>query len=241
MPGGIISYSQPTSRDVQRSAAEISWSTSGWALPDDAGTTTTGDSKNGSKTTISYSDLSYLWRFSPGDGMGFGESISFIYGGLIAGSRVALSASVSVSCEKTVTVISWTTTKDDDDNEITTTSDPQETTTIVDIGTASNSVIVYTKPNSWSWSSVDRGSIIQETLYASEWNDLIEQCRKYRQWEQQSSVFINVPTVQSGDLITAELYNSMAAACGINTRVTGGRAGTVISASLFISLANAVS
>lgn len=251
---GSVRYTSPTSGDVSTTRATVDWRATGWSAPDDE-VKVTGDTKNGSRSEISYGELKYSWSFSPGGGNDSGSSVTHTYTGLSAGAPRTLSASVSVSCEKTIVVISWVTTTEKvqtgtdsegkpvyTDKEVLKTSDPSTTNVTVDIGSASNSVTVYTRPYSWSWSSISSGAVIQQTLYASEWNDLIEQCRRYKQWSQQSAfVTVNVPTVSSGDLITADLYNSMAAACGINTRVTGGSSGTVISVPLFTALANAVS
>lgn len=248
---GSAKLSKPSANSIRSNSATVQCSATGWALPTKT-TEKSGDSKNGSETVTEYKDLKYSWSFSPGGGSASSASTSHTFSGLNAGSSATLSGTVKVSCTKTVTKKTWTTKpvptgdKDENGNPIMKEERTEETegptASTHSIGTASDSVTVYTKPNSWSWSAIGSGKIIQHTLYAYEWNDLIEQCRKYKQWENQSSsVNVNVPQVRSGDLITASLYNAMASACGISKSVNGGREGTIISADLFIALANAVS
>ena len=53
---GSVSLNAPSYSSVKQTSATISCSAWDWPYPSDAGTTTTGDSKNGSDTNISYSN-----------------------------------------------------------------------------------------------------------------------------------------------------------------------------------------
>lgn len=238
--------------NVTTTTARVSFSCNA-SLPRDE-YSSTGDSKNGTETTITYSDLDISWYFSPDGGTSKSKSGTRTFTSLAPGRTNTVSGSVSADCLKTTTVKTTKTTtekvetgKDEEGNPIyeereTTETETNTSSSRYSLGFDSDSDIVYTKPNSWHWSGIGSNKIIQYTLQASEWNDLIEQCRKYKRWQSQTDrVSVNVDTVRSGQLITASLYNQMAQACGISTRVSGGLNGTVITASLFEQLANAVS
>lgn len=242
-----VNLNSPTYSSVGTTYATISCSATGWTYPSDAGTTTTGDSKNGSKTTISYSNTIWSWSFSDG-GSSSTKEPSHKFTGLSAGKSNTLRGTLSAKCTKSVTKTSWSTSKQEvgkDENgnpiyeEVTTTVGPTTTKTTVNIGSASDSVTVYTQPYAWSF-GCKAGDYISDYATAENWNELADQVGKYKSWRTQSNKYSSYNTlkVSSGTWITASIYNSMAQACGVSS-VTANS--TLITASLFEALADAVS
>lgn len=252
---GQVSLNKPSSSSVTRNTAKISCSAWDWPYPSDAGTTKTGDSKNGSETTISYSNTVWSWSFSDG-GSASTKQPTHTFSGLSAGSANTCRGTLSVKCTKTTTKTSWKTTTEkvqvgEDDNgkpiyedkETTTITGPTTTTATVSLGSASDSVTVYTKPAAFDWGSgVASGNIIQVSagLSASKWNTLVARTEQRTNWENQSGgASYSGAKVSSGELIKASKYNILANALG-TSNVIGGANGTLISASIFIALQTAV-
>ena len=248
---GSVSLNQPSYSSVKQTSATISCSAWDWPYPSDAGTTTTGDSKNGSETKISYSNTVWSWSFSDG-GSASSKEPTHTFTGLSAGTSNTVRGTLSVKCTKTTTKKSWSTTtekvetgKDEngnpiyEDKETTTTTGPTTTTTTVNLGSASDSVTVYTQPTAWSF-GCSPGKYIADYATAANWNRLADQVGKYKSWRNQSSQYssYNYLKVSPGDWITAAIYNSMASVCG-TASVTANS--TLISAALFEALADAVS
>lgn len=251
---------------ADRRNAELSYSASGFKEKEnDSGSwRQTGHSGGGSedsfesktyeRTIITYGELKYSWDFGSSKQSGIHK-----FTGLAPGKGQKINATVEVTCTKTSIHQTRTDTRSrdkippDEDGKgggwgpwsewnegSIRESSPNRGT--ISVGEASASLTVYTKPDEWHWSRIGVNQTIQSTLSASEWNDLIDQCKKYKRWENQSSnIYINVSEVSEGQDITATLYNQMANACGISTRVIGGSKGTIIRTNLFEELARAVS
>lgn len=110
------------------------------------------------------------------------------------------------------------------------------------LGTARDTITFYTQPEQFNWNSgVASGQTIQthNGLTALKWNELVNKLAAYNNWKQQKSVGSAGQTVSPGDLVSANVYNSVARELGCST-VTGGREGTVIKASYFIALQTAI-
>lgn len=109
--------------------------------------------------------------------------------------------------------------------------------------TATNSLIFFTKPAEFTWGTgVALGQTIQceSGLSASKWNTLVIRTEQRTNWENQSGgASYPGAEVSSGELIKASKYNILADALGVSN-VTGGKNGTLISASVFIALQTAV-
>lgn len=252
---GQVSLNKPSYSNVTRNTAKISCSAWDWPYPSDAGTTTTGDDKNGSKTTISYSNTVWSWTFSDG-GTASTKEPTHTFSGLSAGAANTCRGTLSVKCTKTTTTTSWSTTttsvatgKDENGNtiyeekETKTTTGPTTTTTTVSLGSASDSVVVYTKPAAFDWGSgvaSDKTIQVSAGLSASKWNTLVTRTEQRTNWKNQSGgASYSGANVSSGELIKASKYNILANALG-TSNVTGGENGTLISASIFIALQTAV-
>ncbi len=244
---GSVTLHSPSYSSVGQRYASISCTAVGWVYPSDSGTTTTGDSKNGSRTTISYSNTVWSWSFSDG-GTSSSKEPTHTFTGLTAGRANTVRGTLSARCTKTTTVTRWSTHreevgKDEEGNpiyeDVTTTTGPTTSRTTVSLGSASDSVTVYTQPTGFSF-GCSPGDYIADYATAANWNELADQVGKYKSWRNQSSQYSSYDylKVSSGDWITASIYNSMASACG-TSRVTADE--TLISAALFEALADAVS
>ena len=248
---GSVSLNAPSYSSVKQTSATISCSAWGWPYPSDAGTTSIGDSKNGSETTISYSNTIWSWSFSDGGSASIKEP-TYTFTGLSAGASNTVRGTLSVKCTKTTVKKSWSTTttkveigKDEngnpiyEDKETTTTTGPTTTAETFNLGSASSSVTVYTQPTAWSF-GCSAGQYIADYATAANWNRLADQVGKYKSWRNQSGQYSSYDylKVLPGDWITATIYNSMASVCG-TASVTAQS--TLISAALFEALADAVS
>lgn len=248
----MASLSISSYMSVGTTTATVSYSASGWTLPPNE-SSSGGDSANGYSTTTVYSDLRYSWSFNDGGSSG---SLSGIhtFSGLSPGMQERLSGTISAYCTAQTTTNSWWTVKvpvqvGTDANglpiyeyvdELRSTS--YTNTSPFSLGSETATLTVYTHPGDWPWwDSLATGDIIEFTLYAEDWNNLIVQAHKYKKWKAQSdNVSIINCTVSSGDLITANIYNQMADNCGTG-HVRGGYNGDIITPDLFKALAWAVS
>ena len=248
---GSVSLNQPSYSSVKQTSATIKCSAWDWPYPSDAGTTTTGDTKNGTKTVITYSSTIWSWSFSDG-GSASSKEPTHTFTGLSAGSSNTVRGTLNVKCTRVKTVTTYKTTtekvetgKDEEGNptyeekETTTTTTDTETNNNYSLGSASDSLTVYTQPAAWSF-GCSADDYIADYATAVKWNQLADQVGKYKSWRNQSNQYssYNNLKVSSGDWITATIYNSMASTCGTSS-VTANS--TLISAALFEALADAVS
>lgn len=246
---GSVSLSLSSYTNVSRDSAKISCTTGEWPYPSDAGTTTTGNDDNGSKTVISYSNRVWSWSFSDGSKAST-QNPTHTFTGLTAGRANTCRASLSVTCTKTTTKTSWTTTttigSDGKEQKTKTTTGPTTTTTTQSLGSASGSITVYTKPTAFYWGAgVAQGQTIQASnaLTAASWNTLVTRVEERTNWiKQKSGANYSSAEVSSGDLVTAAVYNVLARALGVSTVTahTKNTTGTLITASVFIALQTAV-
>lgn len=200
---------------------------------------------------VSYSALSYSWTFSDG-GTASSSSGSHTFTGLSKGVEVTLSASVKVTCTKTVSTRYWiTSSKPDPDKpgeEIDTShwSDWSTTTSSLS-ATGSASQKANTHPGVCSaFASIAAGQTIEIALTPGKVSAWCTHCGKWLSWKYQVNKYsdANTCTVSPKSLITADWYNlcvSTAEASTVCSTVTGGPTGTVIAASLFTDLDSAVS
>ena len=237
---GSISLNAPSYSSVGTTYATISCSAWDWPYPSDNGTSTsTGDTSNGTKTSISYSNTIWAWKFSDGGTASMKEP-SYKFTGLSTGVKNTISATLTVTCTKTTTTTTYSTPEATESNpNPTTTTSTSTSSSAYTIGSASASQVVYTQPNSFSF-GCSTGDYIADYATAANWNKLADQVGKYKSWRNQSDYYssYNSLKVSSGDWITANVYNSMASACGTSS-VTANS--TLISAALFEALADAVS
>lgn len=249
---GSVSLSIASYASVKQTSATVKCSAWDWPYPSDHNTTTsTGDSKNGTETTIKYSNTVWSWTFSDG-GSASTKEPTHTFTGLTAAASNTVRGTLTVKCTQTKTIKTTTTTtekveagKDDagntiyEDKETTKTETKTETNSNYSLGSASDSLTVYTQPSSFSF-GCSAGDYIADYATASKWNQLADQVGKYKSWRNQSSQYSSYSylKVNSGDWITAKIYNDMASVCGTSS-VTAQV--TLISAALFEALADAVS
>lgn len=239
---GSVLLSLSSYTNVSRNSATISCSAWDWVYPSDHNTTTeTGDDANGSKTTISYSNTVWSWSFNDG-GRSSSKEPTHTFTGLTAGKANTCRGTLSARCTRTVTRTSW---KTDSEGKKTITG-PTSNSTSYNLGSASDSIIVYTKPAAFYWGAgVSQGSTIQisNALTAASWNTLVTRVEERVNWiNQKSGTSYSSAKVSSGDLVTAATYNVLARALGVSTVVahTKNTTGTLITASVFIALQTAV-
>lgn len=113
------------------------------------------------------------------------------------------------------------------------------------MGPASTTLAFYTRPLEFSWTVVPGLNVlISSSLTATKWNELMDKAAQRYNWKncQQgqsgTAKAIGQNHVKSGDIILASTYNTGASLCEVTNRATAGS--TVISASLFNALSNAV-
>lgn len=256
---GLAILSLPPNTKPGRYSAAISCKADKWPYPRDAGQHRTGDDENGSITTISYSNTIWSWTFSDG-GTASTKNLTHKFTGLTAGSQNTCRGNLSVECTRTVTTKTWKTTivkvpngKDENGNPIykdekkktTTTTGP--TSNPYSLGSASGSIIVYTKPAEFSWGSgvaTDKTIQVSGGLSANKWNTLVTRVKQRKNWENRSSDGPNYSDakVSPGELVTAAKYNILARALGVSqvTAHTDRTTGTLITADVFIALQTAV-
>lgn len=249
----MASLSISSYMSVGTTTATVSHSAGGWTLPPNFSEgPSPGSTPSGQHTSKVYFNLNYIWYFNDGGSSG---SLSGIYtfSGLTPGTQELLRGTINARCDCTTTVTTWSTitepipgaTPDENGNiptqerVVTSTS---TNTSPFSLGSETATLTVYTHPGDWPWwNTLATGDIIEFTLYAEDWNNLITQAHKYKKWKAQSdNVSIINCTVSSGDLITANIYNQMADNCGTG-HVRGGYDGNIITPDLFKALAWAVS
>lgn len=243
---GSVTLHSPSYSSVGQRYASISCTAVGWVYPSDSGTTTTGDSK----TVL---ELLFLIAIQYGVGALVMEAALVQKNQLIIywfnrGKGKHSQRHIKCQMYETTTVTRWSTHREEvgkDENgnpiyeDVTTSTGPTTSRTTVSLGSASDSVTVYTQPTSFSF-GCSPGDYIADYATASKWNQLADQVGKYKSWRNQSNQYssYNNLKVSRGDWITASVYNSMASACG-TSRVTADK--TLISAALFEALADAIS
>lgn len=114
-----------------------------------------------------------------------------------------------------------------------------------DIGTATKTLTFYTRPDEFFWDvSPSKDVSIYLVLTAAKWNELMDKAVQRYNWKYCQQNSGNTPRITGqnqvapGMLISADIYNSGALLCGIDTRVTAKQ--SVIYASLFTALSSAV-
>lgn len=119
------------------------------------------------------------------------------------------------------------------------------------LGTSnSSSLTFYTRPAEFTWGVTPAEDVsIYRSLTYSKWNELMDKAVQRYNWKHCQPNETGTPKstgqnhVSSGALVTAAVYNAGAALCEINTRVTAASSttsGTVVYASYFTALSNAV-
>lgn len=119
------------------------------------------------------------------------------------------------------------------------------------LGTSSSSSLTfYTRPAEFAWGATPAKDVgIYRSLTYSKWNELMDKAVQRYNWKHCQPNQSGTPKstgqnhVSSGTLVTAKVYNAGAALCEISTRVTAASSstsGTVIYASYFTALSNAV-
>lgn len=166
--------------------------------------------------------ISYSWNWSPSaTNVTTGSSGEAIITGLIPG------ALNTVLTTLTVTVATET-----------------GSTTLPPIN---GSISFYTQPAKWEWekNGLKTNDFIYKYLNVDNWNNnFLPQFKKFLDWKQQDNSDISDYKVNKNFFIGAELYNRIAEACGMLTRVQGKtdtHPGDLISATVFNELAKGVS
>lgn len=231
-------------------------------------------------TTYSYSkNFSYSWDFDP-EGSASKQTGIATVSKLTLGSANEIKGTVKASGTETVTTwtrydsfIGYTYPtpepqrpegmSDEDWNEMyqawKNTGIPQyskgnptsTSTTNTITGTAEDSIIVYTRPGSFTDYNFSADTIIQspDGLTATKVGNWINHCNKYAHWYNQDAEDVTTATCSatSGSIITAKWYNACANAIPTEgtgpavANVTGGVNGTIITADIINALGAAIS
>lgn len=254
---------------ASRSSVRIKYDGSGWYIPANESehssgwsTITSTDTRQVQQKTVTQvvydvagCTTTWHWSFSGGNGGSSSVKTGTItIGGMTAGSRGSvtgrLSATRSAKQKKEVYTRTRTRTNTkygewSDWNE----SGPRTTYSSAsskNLGSASDTLVFYTKPAEFSWGSgVATDKIIQVSggLSANKWNTLVARVKQRKNWENQSGgANYSDAEVSSGELVTAAKYNILARALGVSqvTAHTDRTTGTLITADVFIALQTAV-
>ena len=200
---------------------------------------------------VSYGTLSYAWTFSDG-GTASGSSGNHTFTGLSKGVEVTLTATVKVTCTKTVSTRHWVTDGHWDTSEppkwIDTSHWSSWSTTTSNLeASGSASQKANTHPGTCSaFASIAAEQIIEVALTPAKVSEWCTHCGKWLSWKYQADKYssANGCGVSSKDWVTASWYNlcvTTAEASDVCSSVSGGRTGTIIAASLFTDLDSAIS
>lgn len=275
MPSVSLTFASASRSSVTFKYSGTGWSIPANGTPHDSGwsTTSSSDTRQVQQKTItqivynaSGCITTWHWTFSGGSGgSSSNKEGTKTINGMNPGAKGAvtgtLSATRSAKQKKEVYTRTRTRTKTTvkDDKGNTTTkygewSDWSETGPKVtyssasskNLGSASDTLIFYTKPAEFSWGSgVATNKIIQvsDGLSANKWNTLVARVEQRKNWKNQSGgANYNNAKVSSGELVTAAKYNILAKALGVSqvTAHTDKVIGTLITADVFIALQTAV-
>ena len=232
-----VTLADPTKEQMYETTANsISFSCSA-SVP--SGTST-------STLQISYSKLTYAWKFSDGSSAS-GSSGAHTFTGLSKGASVTITATVTVKCTKTIKTRYWI------NSGYWGTEDPPEwhdtsnwTTTTQEL-TASGSASqnANTHPGaSTVFGSLAAEQIIQDNLTSGMVSNWCTHAGKWLSWYAQANNYSGADgcKVSSGDWIKASWYNNcVSTVLASSPSVSGGPNGTVITPSYFKSLDTLVS
>lgn len=192
-----------------------------------------GFSLPASTATTIYSDIRYEWAINGAKKTTTYSTLSHEITNLSPGSSANCQAWVDVYCTQTIKATDGTTTSE---------------TSWYSLGGAGSSIAIYTQPGPWTrWDNLKEGQIVEDVLKAEDWNNLLEQCKKWKRWESQSANISVVDcSVEPGAIITAEIYMNMAKNCCRKNQspqyiVTGGDYGTIMRPEHFQVLAERMS
>lgn len=159
---------------------------------------------------IEYSKPEFSWSFSPGGGEATGKSGSHTFTGLTAGAANTLTATVTLYCTQKIY------TRQDDQEGGYTPWELSRENTNHRVGVDSAEITVYTKPGSFTgFAGAKKDVLINDVLNStsiSAWNT---HCGKYMSWKNQESKYGTIKvTFPTGQLITADWFNSLRTSCG---------------------------
>lgn len=236
---------KPSWHDVTRTTASIDYNVSGYSLPSSNTTAWNGSAPSSgstwtqTRTVTTYKNIKYEWSFGSTKASG---THNF---NISAGQAKSISASVKVTCTKTVTKQSRTNTREWIEGTPASGTPGQEgyvpatpgkwgswqgwssasdisssTSTYTIANVSTNTITVYGQPSQFSWGNgVASGNIIQVSigLSASKWNTLVERTEQRTNWKNQSGgTDYSDAEVSSGELITAVKYNILAKALSVS-------------------------
>ena len=214
-----VSLSVSSNASVGLTSATVSYSCSG-SLPRDT-------------NRYEYSDPSYSWRFSPGNDSSNKRSGSITISNLTQGAANTISATVTLKCSR-----------DEYKYNAETQKWQYVDTEIVTVDTETVTLTVYTRPGTFTGFDGSKDQLIKDVINstsAANWNT---HCGKYLSWKNQANKYNSVNIVfPTGQLITADWFNSLRTACGATADQVpvAVKDTTLITADIFKKLGAAIS
>ena len=235
-----VTLADPTKEQMYETTAKsISFSCSA-SVPEGTSTDT---------LQISYSKLTYQWKFSDG-GSASGSSGTHTFTGLAQGASVTITATVTVKCTKTTKTRHWISSGYWDSADPPKWHDTSHwsswTTTTQELtASGSDSQNANTHPGkSTIFGSLAAGQIIEDKLTSGMISDWCTHAGKWLSWYAQANNYSGADgcKVSSGDWIEASWYNNCVLTVKASSpSVSGGPNGTIITPSYFKSLDTLVS
>lgn len=219
-----------TADKVFVNSATITYSCTGHEKPSDSTVTSSSSRKT------EYTNYSLKWTFTPGSSTSSNASGTITISGLATGSAVTITGSLTVSYYKKVSTRTYNEEKKEW-NSWKTDYEDSKTITLTD----SDTVTVYTRPGTFTGFDGKKDQLINDVINstsAANWN---AHCSKYLSWKNQTATTINI-AFPSGQLITADWFNSLRTACGSpDTVPVAVKDQTLITADIFKKLGAAIS
>lgn len=186
-------------------------------------------------TRYRYRNPEYSWSFSPG-GSAFGISGTKKISSLAQGTATTISATLTITCDE----LYYTREKTEDGY----TPWEYQRTRDYTLKTESASIIVYTRPGTFSGFDGKQDQLIVDVINATSATNWNTHCGKYLSWKNQANKYgtVNIPLPKE-KIITATWFNSLRDACGATeTQVPKAVADqTIITADIFKKLGAAIS
>lgn len=222
--------------NVGLTTATISCNCEGASLPSDS----KFDSDDDEKTT--FENLVYTWNFTPGGNLVTKTASSTkSFTNLTQGAANVITATLYITCTRRYWYREWNEEKNawgswkEDKNE------KEDDYPVGNKSGYSVSITIYTKPGTFSKFDGIKDQLINEVINsesAAAWNT---HCSAYMSWKNKSAQSVNI-TFPSGQLITAEWFNSLRTACGSPESVPiAVKDQTLITADIFKKLGAAIS
>lgn len=216
--------------------ATFKYECTGASLPENSDYDSDDDEK------VTYEDLTYEWTFTPGGKTVTEESSGTKYvENLTQGAANTISANLLITCTKRFWYREW----DEEEEEWSLwKEDRNEKIDDYIVGKKegySTTITIYTKPGDFKDFDGQVDQLINDVINATSAGKWNAHCSAYLSWKNKTAKTVNI-AFPSGQLITADWFNSLRTACGSPESVpVAVKDQTLISADIFQKLGAAIS